>query len=136
MNVLLVEDEKRIRETVKKALQRIVPGVICLEAENPREAIRDLTDNTVDVVVLDLEMPEGNGTDVLKHLLKEEERTERKPLVIVFTNHTAAAYRNNCLRLGAHHFLDKTFDFDRLLDIIRGESARGISAGRCSNIPT
>jgi len=61
-----------------------------------------------DIMVLDINMPGMSGIEMLRRL---NFSTMVKPVVIMLTNNTFAGYRDECLRLGADYFLDKSRDF-------------------------
>ncbi len=115
MTVLLVEDDDRIRQLMKKTLIATNHDVSFIETAGPGAAIGQLSESQIDVLILDLEMPGGNGTEVLKWL----QNKGKKPVIIVFTNHANLVYRNTCFRLGADYFYDKSFEFEKLINSIK-----------------
>jgi two-component system OmpR family response regulator len=122
IRVLLVEDSRLLAEQILELLQMIpcadALGVVATE----REAIDTAMGVTPDLIILDLHLKQGTGFGVLKALTA----AHRLPTVIVLTNYALPQYREQALSLGAHYFLDKSGDFDRLPTIIRQLSdARG-----------
>ena len=69
-----------------------------------------------DVVVLDISMPGGGGFFVLERIRQQRPA----PLVIMLTNFSQDAYRQKCLQLGAWHFFDKSTEFEKVLEVLRG----------------
>ncbi len=58
-------------------------------------------------------MPDGNGIDILKQIKRE------KPFIvaIMLTNYTESEYKTICMKEGADYFLDKSIEFNKVLDI-------------------
>ena len=77
-----------------------------------REAVRRLRP---DAVILDMQMPDGSGIDVLESMKKEQLIST----VIVLTNHPYAQYRKKCLHTGAKFFLDKSNEFERVGEVLQ-----------------
>ena len=61
------------------------------------------------------EVPGGSGIKVLEAVKKDRPA----PLVIMLTNFDHPQYRNRCMQLGADHFLDKSNNFERVIEIVR-----------------
>jgi response regulator of citrate/malate metabolism len=61
-----------------------------------------------DLVLLDIQLPDGNGMDLLKLIKQSANDCD----VIMVSNCTDEYYRNQCSKLGASHFVDKTRDFE------------------------
>jgi CheY-like chemotaxis protein len=68
MNALLVDDSTTIRHLVKRMLEESFPGCVVSEAAEGRAAIRALTQQRIDLIVTDLEMPGMDGRRFLSTL--------------------------------------------------------------------
>ena len=112
IKVLMVDDEKRFRETTRKILER--NGFQTILAENGEQALKCL-DQLPDVAILDIRMPGMDGHEVLKEILK------LKPdfPVIMLTGHGDKDSAEQALVLGAFDYLAKPCDIDLLSDKIR-----------------
>ena len=117
MNVFVVEDAPEVRKRLV-AIVRAIPGVTVVgEAGSVRGAIDGALAAAVDVMLLDLQLVGGSGLDVLAAL---------KPqcpglYVIVLSNFSSAQqYRDASLAAGADVVLDKTTEFGRVREILRG----------------
>jgi DNA-binding NarL/FixJ family response regulator len=116
MNVLVVEDAPEVRKRLV-AMLRAVPGVdVVGEAESVRGAVDGALAASVDVMLLDLQLADGSGLDVLAAV-----KPQRPQLyVIVLSNFAnATQYRDASLAAGADVVLDKTTEFGRVRDILR-----------------
>jgi len=75
--ILTIDDESYIRQSIKSYLEDF--GFIVLEAENGKKGLEIFDANTIDLVLLDLRMPEMNGLEVLKRIKKKSPDT---PLIV------------------------------------------------------
>lgn len=108
LRVLLVEDSPRIAERVRELLVQ-EEGVQVLEiVADEGAALRALSEQQVDVLILDLQLKVGTGFGVLEALGR------RRPTTIVMTNYALPQYRERARQLGVEHFLNKALDFERL----------------------
>jgi DNA-binding NarL/FixJ family response regulator len=76
-----------------------------------------------DVMVLDINMPGMGGIEMLRTL---NVKKMVKPIVIMLTNNTFAGYRDECMRLGADYFLDKSRDFLMIPTIVEKVQERNV----------
>ncbi len=114
--ILLVEDTPSLQMIYAAALDRAGYGVeICGTAADGRAAFDRLQPS---VVLLDLMLPDGTGLDVMRYMLGQAPQT----CVIVITAHGSINKAVEMMRAGAHEFLVKPFDDQRLLAAI--ENAR------------
>jgi two-component system, OmpR family, phosphate regulon sensor histidine kinase PhoR len=109
ITVLLVDDERRFRETSRRFLQG--RGFEVLLAENGRIALDKLSTNSVDLILLDLKMPVMGGEEFL------DEARPRYPEipVIIMTGHGTLDIAVACMKKGAYDFVTKPFELDQLV---------------------
>jgi len=100
--VLVVEDERDIREVLRRYLERA--GLSVLTTGTGAEAIRLLTSAPPDLVVLDLGLPDVDGTDVLREI-----QIAGHPPVVVLTARSTVEDRIHGLQLGADDYVTKPF---------------------------
>jgi DNA-binding response OmpR family regulator len=98
---LVVDDERFFREAIRELLE--ADGIGCRLAANAAEAIEGAADPAVGVVVLDIQLPDKSGLDVLRAL--RERRPELR--VVMLSAHTDQEYVLEALRLGACDYLAK-----------------------------
>lgn len=113
LQLLLVDDEERFLSTTKTLLDK--RGVITHTAAGGREALRILDEKRVDVVVLDVKMPDMDGIETLR-LIKQ-----RYPLVevVMLTGHASVDSAVDGMRLGAFDYLMKPCDITDMLKKIQ-----------------
>lgn len=127
--VLVVDDERFFREAIRELLE--AEGLPVVTAANAAEALEAATDPELGVVVLDIQLPDQSGLDVLRTL--RERRPELR--VVMLSAHTDQEYVLEALRLGACDYLAKPLHEEELrLSVRRAlesyELARGFGALR------
>ena len=116
LRVFLVEDSVLIRERLGEDIASAGRIEVVGYAETEAAAVAALQAHPCDVIILDLDLKQGNGFEVLKSV--RADHTGPRPLVIVFTNYVYPHYRSQSVRLGADYFFDKARDFDRVREVI------------------
>ena len=107
-NLLIVDDSSSMRSVVKKIVGLSGVGVNqLLEAENGRKALEVLGGNWVDAVILDINMPEMNGLELLRRM-SEDELMKNIP-VLMMTTEASEAHIKTAFELGAKGFIRKPF---------------------------
>ena len=116
LRVFLVEDLPVVRSRVIESLEEIEGLEVAGFAEGEDSALSWLRSQPCDVVILDLELRQGNGLGVLKELA---EHAPRPGLVkIVYSNHAGTNVRRAAAQLGASFFFDKTLDTPKLRPLL------------------
>ena len=85
------------------------------EAQNGMQALEMIRRLRPEVVVLDVEMPEMTGLEVLEALKSEALNCT----IIMFTGQTEELYREKCLELGAKYFFQKATQLDRFVAVLK-----------------
>ncbi len=89
-------------------------------AVDGRKALRMMEEKQYDLLLLDISLPDMDGTDVLAMLREQETKSERKHLpVIVVTAHTMEGDRERFLAAGADEYIAKSINLNQLLGLIR-----------------
>ena len=112
-NILVVEDEQYIREFVVVNLKR--NDFCTFEAESGEKALIILSTNNIDLVLLDLKLPDMNGYDVCREIRNKYLDTA----VIMVTAKTSDMDKIMGLELGADDYLTKPFNPQELIARIR-----------------
>jgi two-component system copper resistance phosphate regulon response regulator CusR len=119
MRILVVEDEKKVARALREGLEGEHFDVIV--ADNGEEGFFLVSDQTFDLIVLDLMLPGRDGLDILKALRKRSVQTP----VLILTARDAIEDRVLGLDCGADDYLVKPFAFEELLARIRALLRRG-----------
>jgi two-component system chemotaxis response regulator CheY len=115
-NILIVDDSATMRRMVKVSL-RAVKNVTFDEAGNGLEALERLALAPIDLIVLDLNMPDMHGIEVLKFV--RGHRTFHAVPVIVLTTRGDEDNRKATLEAGASSYLTKPFEPKVLLEHVQ-----------------
>ncbi|MFH0989067.1 MAG: sigma-54 dependent transcriptional regulator [bacterium] len=111
--VLIVDDEKSIRDSVKMILD--YARYETLIAENGEQALRLLQTESIDLLLLDVKMAGMDGLEVLQ---RSREKNSDVP-VIMISGHGTIETAVEATKLGAFDFLPKPLDRDKLLVTVR-----------------
>jgi len=114
MKLIIGDDSAAVRERLVSLFSEADHVSQIIQAADARESIDAIREHRPEAAILDLRMPGGGGLDVLNQI----RQSDVKPLVIILTNYPYPQYRKRCLELGADYFLDKSTEFNRILDII------------------
>lgn len=109
--VLIVDDEPLARDRIREMLKDEREIEIIGEARNGREAIDSITTHEIDLVFLDVQMPDMDGFDVLQNL-----SVKRMPLIIFVTAYDQHAMR--AFDVHAIDYLTKPFDRKRFAEAL------------------
>ena len=112
--ILIVDDEKNIRDLVKYNLEEI--GYVILEAEDGEAAINK-TKNDVDLVILDLMLPKIDGLEVCKRIRNNEKLKDTA--IIMLTAKDEELDRILGLEIGADDYMTKPFSIRELRSRIK-----------------
>jgi DNA-binding NtrC family response regulator len=110
--ILIVDDEERFRTTMCKLLK--AHGYDADAVGTGQEAIRKITEESWDVMILDMKMPEMNGVQVLSEVRKLDSRVE----VIVLTGYASIDTVQDVMKFGAYDYLLKPYRTEELLEKI------------------
>ncbi len=108
LTILILDDEERVREEIEEFL--IEKSFTVLKAEVPSQAFKLLANHEVDILILDIKLPEMDGLQVLSKVKTEHPGIE----VIMISGHGDINSVIDTMRLGATDFFQKPF---RLVDI-------------------
>ena len=107
LKVLLIDDTVMILQRLQSLLSEVKQVSRTESVTSAEEALLLMDGYEPDVMVLDINMPGMGGIEMLRKLSVKQ---MIKPVVIMLTNNTFAGYRDECMRLGADYFLDKSRD--------------------------
>jgi DNA-binding NarL/FixJ family response regulator len=128
LTVFLVEDSLEIRARLAETIRGIGGAELVGEAGSVGKAIDGIRSTHPGAVILDLQLEDGSGLEVLKAVHPASSSLH----VAVLTNYATDQHRRACISAGAEFFLDKSSEFPRIREIVDGWTARhgGAAAGR------
>jgi CheY-like chemotaxis protein len=112
----IVDDSEVVIERLKTMLSELKEIEIIGQANNPFDAINGIRTLKPDVVTLDLQMPGGSGIGVLL----STKRDDPSPTVLILTNYPYPQYRKKCMEAGADFFFDKSTEFEKIPEVLKG----------------
>jgi two-component system OmpR family response regulator len=112
LRVLLVEDSRRLAERISELIELNENTKVVRTVVDEASAVAAVQSEKFDLMVLDLQLESGSGFGVLERLGPD------RPPVVVLTNYALPQYESRARALGAEHFLDKSRDYERLVDIV------------------
>jgi len=115
MKILLIDDSRFVRLSVKKHLEKLnEDNLVIFEAACGEEGILLFEQENPELVFLDLLMPDLSGEEVLKQIKAKSEST----FVVVLTSNVQKPVKKRLLSLGANLFVEKTITLEKITSII------------------
>ena len=108
--VIIVDDEYLARKLLQDYVSKVESLQLVATCSNAFEAMEALANNTVDIMLLDIQMPDLTGMELVKGL-------EKKPAVIFTTAYSE--YAVDAFNLAVADYLLKPFDFPRFFQAVR-----------------
>lgn len=112
-SIFIIDDEIEICESIKMILE--YEDYHVEYSTNPNNGLENIRSSKYDVLLLDINMPDLNGFEVLQKFKTEEKDTN----VIMISAHTSVENAVKATKLGAFDFIEKPIDRDKLLITIR-----------------
>ncbi|MFL6812380.1 MAG: sigma-54-dependent transcriptional regulator, partial [Bradyrhizobium canariense] len=114
-SVLIVDDELKIRQLLAKALAEEGHDVVAIDSA--RAARQLLGTRIFDVLLVDNQMPEVTGLDLIRDITSTMPESER-PQILMMTAHATVESALAAMKLGALDYLQKPFEIDELLVVV------------------
>ncbi|WP_238264214.1 response regulator [Cupriavidus pauculus] len=122
LRVLLIEDSEVLRGMLLEYLTAF-PFVESVDwADTESSAVRLASHGQYDVSIVDLQLRQGNGINVLR----EMQKAGTSGIRIVYTNHAQVSmYRRQCTEAGADYFFDKSLELEQVFRVIEDYATSG-----------
>ena len=114
INILHLDDSEAIIAHVKKILEPLSNIQTIETAGTILQAKEIANSQIIDVAILDMNLPDGNGISLLKWIKQNHPATA----VVMFSNHSDSFFRDAAAKAGAMYFLDKSTEFEQIPRII------------------
>lgn len=121
LRLLLADDHTVVRQGLRKVLEQVPDWEVVAEAGNGREAVRLADEHKPDVAILDVAMPQLNGIEATRQIVRLVPGTR----VLVLSMHADEAYVAQMLQAGAKGYLLKDS-----ADVDLVEAVRAVAQGR------
>lgn len=119
--VLIADDHAILREGIKRILDETPGYEVVVEAADGAEAISAIEKHNIDVAIIDINMPNINGLDALKHI----KSVKPKLPVLILSMYPEEQYAVRMLKAGAAGYLTKESASDKLIIAIQKIVAGG-----------
>ena len=109
--ILIIDDEENITIIVKATLEDRYDVATTTSALT---AFKYLSKNTVDLIILDINMPQMNGIEALREIKKAHPEI----IIIMLTAYASQTHISTAKMLGAYGFIEKPFNIDELREFV------------------
>jgi len=114
MKILIIDDHLVVREGLRRLLSSTL-DISVQEATSTREALVAFREHQPDLVLLDLNLPNSSGLELLRRLILEDKRAR----VLVFSMHAEPIYVMHALKAGARGYVSKSATVDELVTAVK-----------------
>lgn len=119
VNVLVAEDVSINMKLIKSLIKSIVPNVEILEACNGLQAVEIFSKNKVDIILMDIQMPEIDGQEATRRIRKYEKSLNIHTPIIALTAGAMDEEREKAFECGMDDFLTKPIKIEKLSETIK-----------------
>lgn len=114
--VLIVEDEKMIRQGIKAMIQRSgVPVEVIIECSNGEMALEVLREQNIDVMFTDIRMPKMDGIELVKRM----QSCDHVPLTVAISGYDDFSYAVEMLRNGVREYILKPIEREKITEVLK-----------------
>ena len=106
INIMIADDHSMVREGIKQLLELDGDIKVTMEANNGKQCIELLDEKQSDVLLLDINMPNMNGLQVLQHIRE----SKKKVKVLILTIHNEVEYLMRAVEIGVDGYVLKDSD--------------------------
>jgi DNA-binding NtrC family response regulator len=113
IKLLIVDDEVKFLQSISERLK--LKDFDVTTASDGRQAVKVAKRGKFDVAILDLKMPDMDGTEVMTILKKRHKFLQ----ILILTGHASIDSAVECTKLGAFNYIEKPYDFEKLIEAIK-----------------
>ena len=111
--LLIVDDSILIVKRLTTTLYEVLPKTEIISVLKGADALLVMENSQPEIVLLDLQLPDMNGIEVLKKIKKNYPTTA----VIILSNNSVPYNRTTCIKEGAEGFYDKSTEFEKAVGV-------------------
>lgn len=116
MRLLIIDDSEILRKSITKLLEPYFGKGNIYKVDSVGNGFKCLLERCYDVIVIDIQLPDGSGFDILEFIKRNNISAGLK---IVLTNYPNEKFNNKSSELGADYFFDKSTEFNRIIDVCK-----------------
>ena len=114
LKILIVDDSVLLAKRIQNLFEEMAGVQVMGYSMDARNALFEITNKIPDVVLIDVQLPDQQGIDLLRYIRNNHPQM----VTIMLTSMADQDYNDICLKLGAHYYLDKTTGLDNLQPFI------------------
>ncbi len=114
-NILIVEDHELTRFGLKTTFEGVDYVENIYEADSAENAIKIFNENKIDIIIMDLGLPNMNGIDATRHI----KNLNKDVKVVILTSHNDEKEVLNSLKAGANAYCSKEINPKRLIQVVQ-----------------
>ncbi|MGM9753916.1 MAG: sigma-54-dependent transcriptional regulator [Candidatus Cryptobacteroides sp.] len=120
MKILIIDDERAIRNSLKEILGE--EGYVADVAEDGKQGLKMATEAHYDVIFSDIKMPGMDGVELLEKLVAEGIDSA----IVMISGHADISTAVDCIKKGAFDFIEKPLDLNRILITIKNAGDKAV----------
>ena len=117
MNIVLTDDHPLVRRGIKEILQESLHEAVVHEAQDAASLMATLRRESIDLVILDLSLPDRHGLDCLAEI--RQRKATPPPQVLILSMHAEQRFALRALELGADGYVTKDRAPEDIINAIR-----------------
>ncbi|AUI67300.1 response regulator [Beggiatoa leptomitoformis] len=118
MNILIVDDNKNNLFTLRTLISEHINEALIIEADSGLLALEILTEQHIDLIIMDVQMPEMDGFETAR-LIRSLKKTQHIPIVFLTAAYKSEDFQRQGFEVGAADYLTKPIDAPQLISRIR-----------------
>ncbi|WP_186645710.1 response regulator [Fluviispira vulneris] len=116
LKILVAEDNVVNQKLITNILKKF--GYVCDIVANGNEVLEALTRSQYDIIFMDVQMPEMDGLEATRQIIKKYPKSSSRPKILAMTAHARGAEGQVCLDAGMEGYLSKPIDMKELKQIL------------------
>ncbi|MGM0418713.1 MAG: PAS domain-containing protein [Thermodesulfobacteriota bacterium] len=117
--ILIAEDSEMNMILARAAIHRLEPETEIIEATNGKEAVEAYEQYNIDLILMDLQMPEMDGLEAARKIREKDRIDEIHTPIIALTAGALKEEKEKAIESGMDDFFTKPFDYSRLLKVLK-----------------
>ncbi len=118
LKILIVDDSQSNLFSLEALIDENLDDVEVLQANSGKLALETLQQDTVDVIILDIQMPEMDGYQTAQ-LIREQESTKNVPIIFITAAYDSDEFQKKGIAIEMMDYLTKPFEPEKLINILK-----------------
>jgi CheY-like chemotaxis protein len=118
LNILIVDDSQSNLFSLEALIDEHLDDMEIIPAESGKLALEILQKNPIDVVILDIQMPEMDGFQVAQ-IIREQKSTQNLPIIFITAAYDSDEFQQKGIAIEMMDYLTKPFEPEKLINILK-----------------